>query len=196
MAGLVQCLKDDFATFAANRFEPIEGKPRWQQAAIAWRVLWGAESMVAVIAYRLAVWLRERSVPALPWLLDRFIQASAGLYIGRHVRIAPGVYFPHGNVVMDGFVVVGPRCVFAPFVTVGLVSETDSEGRHILDGPRIGAGVQVGTGAKLLGPIKVGDHAVIGANAVVLRDVPAGATAVGVPARIVGEAGAQSRGQG
>ncbi len=46
--------------------------------------------------------------------------------------------------------------------------------------------MDVGAGAKILGPVSVGDHAVIGANAVVLRDVPAGATAVGVPARIVG----------
>jgi serine O-acetyltransferase len=53
--------------------------------------------------------------------------------------------------------------------------------------PRLGGHVDVGAGAKLIGPITIGDHARIGANAVVTRDVPAGATAVGIPARILDE---------
>ncbi|MEL6577883.1 MAG: hypothetical protein AAFQ81_18530, partial [Pseudomonadota bacterium] len=73
---------------------------------------------------------------------------------------------------------IGPNALIRPFVTIGLM-----EGN--LQGPTIGAGVVIGTGAKLLGPITVGDGARIGANAVVIEDVPAGATVVGVPARPV-----------
>jgi len=51
--------------------------------------------------------------------------------------------------------------------------------------PRLGNDVYVGCGAKILGPVTIGDGAMIGANAVVLKDVPAGATAVGIPARII-----------
>ena len=64
-------------------------------------------------------------------------------------------------------------------VTIGL------KNTHQRGAPRIGNRVDIGAGAKLLGPIRIGDDAVIGANAVVLQDVPAGALAVGIPARII-----------
>jgi serine O-acetyltransferase len=64
-------------------------------------------------------------------------------------------------------------------VTIGLV-EGDFRG------PTIGRGVRIGTGAKVIGPVSVGDGAKVGANAVVMIDVPSGASAVGVPARVVG----------
>ena len=68
-------------------------------------------------------------------------------------------------------------------VTIGQLSDPDV--------PVIGSGVRIGAGAKVLGKVTVGDHAKIGANAVVLRDVPAGWTAVGVPARLVPPSSAQ-----
>jgi serine O-acetyltransferase len=79
--------------------------------------------------------------------------------------------------VIDGFTEIGPNALIAPFVTVGL-----RHGRY--EGPVIGAGVSIGTGARVLGHVHVGDRAQIGANAVVLEDVPPGATVVGVPARV------------
>jgi serine O-acetyltransferase len=148
-------------------------------------VFWDAETIHAVILYRISGWLRRHHVPLLPWVIARWNLATVGLWIGPWVIIAPGVYFPHGHVIIDGFVTIGSGCVFSPFVTVGLLDLVDENGEAIVYGPTLGKQVQVGTGAKLLGPISVGDGALIGANAVVLQDVPAGATAVGVPARVI-----------
>ncbi len=84
---------------------------------------------------------------------------------------------PHPNgIVVHPAAEIGPNCLLFQQVTLG-----------VLPGgvPRLEGNVVVGAGAKLLGGIKIGDHARIGANAVVLQDVPAGATCVGVPARVV-----------
>ena len=81
--------------------------------------------------------------------------------------------------VIDGFVRIGAGARIRPFVTIGLI-----DGR--MKGPRIGPNVKIGTGAKVLGPVVLGERAHVGANAVVLRDVPAATTVIGVPARPVG----------
>ncbi len=182
-------LAQDFAAFSANRFEPLRGRSLLRQLWTCWKVFWDAEALPSVVRYRLSVWLRRHHVPFLPGLFDRWNRIAVSLSIGKPVQIGPGVYFPHGWVVIDGIVTIGAHCVISPWVTVGLSGKADERGEAILLGPTIGDGVFVGTGAKLLGPIKIGDGARIGANAVVLCDVPAGATAVGVPARII-EAGA------
>jgi serine O-acetyltransferase len=78
--------------------------------------------------------------------------------------------------VLDGLVEIGAGVAIAPFVTIGLRAGN-------LQGPTIEDGAEIGTGAKLIGPIRVGAGARVGANAVVVDDVPAGATVAGVPAR-------------
>ena len=138
-----------------------------------------ADAFGAQVLYRLRVWLRQRGVPVLPWVLHRVCMVWAQVCIGDPVVIAPGLYLPHGQVVVDGMVRIGPDVVLFPWTTVGLVS-------GVLEGPTLGAGVHVGTGAKVLGPVAVGDGARIGANAVVLSDVAPGVTVVGAPARPVG----------
>jgi carbonic anhydrase/acetyltransferase-like protein (isoleucine patch superfamily) len=92
----------------------------------------------------------------------------------------------HGNVVIDGRTRIGKHCQINPWVTIGL-SNSKKLG-FSADGPTIGDEVHIGTGAKILGPVTVGDHARIGANAVVIHDVPANTTVVGAPARAVGRA--------
>ena len=82
---------------------------------------------------------------------------------------------PNGIVIHPG-AEIGPNCLFFQQVTVGATESGV---------PRVGGHVDVGAGARLIGPIVIGDHAKIGANAVVTINVPAGATAVGIPARIV-----------
>jgi serine O-acetyltransferase len=96
--------------------------------------------------------------------------------IGDPVVVRPGVYLPHGQVVIDGLVEIERGTTIAPFVTIGLIAGN-------LQGPTIGARVNIGTGSKIVGPVTIGANAAIGANAVVVRDVPAGATVAGVPAR-------------
>ncbi|MGE5597636.1 MAG: serine O-acetyltransferase, partial [Hyphomicrobiales bacterium] len=106
----------------------------------------------------------------------------AGVSIGDYTNIGPGLLMNHGHVIIDGHTWIGPNCSIAPFVTIGL----DTGGPDVAyDGPDIGANVFIGTGAKILGRVRVGHNARIGANAVVLRDVPDNSTAVGVPARIL-----------
>jgi serine O-acetyltransferase len=99
--------------------------------------------------------------------------------IGDPVVVQPGVYIPHGQVVLDGVVEIGEGVVLFPFVTVGLQAGE-------MRGPTIGTGAVIGSGAKVLGPVRVGPGARVGANAVVLADVPEGATVVGAPARPTG----------
>jgi serine O-acetyltransferase len=84
-----------------------------------------------------------------------------------------------GGIVVSGDAVFGDDCVIRNGVTVGL----RHRGRR--GSPRLGNRVDIGAGAKLLGPISIGDDTAIGANAVVLCDVPANSIAVGIPARIL-----------
>ncbi len=184
-ASLLEELVHDFAAAAVNRFERVGGRSLLGRAWLAWRMLWEAEAMTSIVRYRLSSWLRRHHVPVIPGFFDRWNRHAIGLFIGPPVIVGPGLYIPHGGVVIDGIVTLGRGCVISPWVTIGLSTKMDEEGNPILFGPTIGDYVQIGTGAKLLGPIHVGDRARIGANAVVLIDVPTGATAVGVPARVV-----------
>jgi serine O-acetyltransferase len=111
-------------------------------------------------------------------LRHRFWSAITGADIPLGTRIGGGLLLPHPNgIVIHPDVIIGPNCLIFQQVTLG----TGDRGP-----PRIGGHVDIGAGAKLLGAISVGDHAKIGANAVVLKDVPPFATAVGIPARITG----------
>jgi serine O-acetyltransferase len=98
--------------------------------------------------------------------------------IGLEARIGSGLMLPHPNgVVIHEEARIGDDCMIMQQVTVGMIGDGEV--------PTIGNRVYVGAGAKIIGKLVVGDGARIGANSVVLSDVPAGATAVGVPARLV-----------
>ena len=99
-----------------------------------------------------------------------------GLDIPPSVPIGPGLYIPHpvGTVVMANH--IGSHVTLVSCVTIGLRKEVAF--------PTLGDHVYVGAGARILGPINVGNNVTIGANAVVLRDVPDNSVAVGVPASI------------
>lgn len=107
------------------------------------------------------------------WLTG--IEIHPGATLGRRVFIDHGM-----GVVIGETAEVGDDCTLYHGVTLGGTSWNQGK-RH----PTLGRAVVVGAGAKILGPILVGDGAKVGSNAVVVRDVPAGATAVGIPARIV-----------
>jgi serine O-acetyltransferase len=139
------------------------------------RLAWSSDAFLAQSFYRVKARLQALGVPVLPRLFHKLAMMTGQVQIGDPVVIEPGLYLLHGQVVIDGFTEIGARAAIAPFVTVGL-RQGD------INGPRIGAGVQIGTGAKVLGAISVGDGATIGANAVVIADVPAGEVATGVPA--------------
>lgn len=107
-----------------------------------------------------------------------------GCDIDTRAKIGPGFKLPHPVGVVIGPVTIGSDVMMLQNTTLGMRHFTDDEGdpAHF---PVIGNKVIIGAGAVVSGPVKVGDGAQIGANSVVLKDVPAGATAVGVPARIV-----------
>ncbi|MEM9010917.1 MAG: hypothetical protein AAGE18_06805 [Pseudomonadota bacterium] len=144
-------------------------------------MIWQADGFLALVLTRMATWLRRRSVPVLPTILRRIAITIAQVHIGAPVILGPGIILPHGQVVIDGLVQIGGGAVIRPFVTIGL-----AEGNIV--GPTIGARAVIGTGAKIIGPITIGKDVKIGANAVVIHDVPDGATVVGAPARVVEKA--------
>jgi serine O-acetyltransferase len=145
----------------------------------------------AVLSYRIAHLLRAAGMN----VLSRFVQAAARLLTGVDIhpgaRIGPGLFIDHGmGTVIGETAEIGADVTILHQVTLGARGGNRPGGpgkRH----PTLGDRVTVGAGAKLLGPVQVGDDARIGANAVVLADVPEGATAVGVPARIVGPRGSR-----
>jgi serine O-acetyltransferase len=119
-------------------------------------------------------WLARLSAHLARWLTG--IEIHPGAVIGRKVFIDHGM-----GVVIGETAVIGDGCTLYHGVTLGGTSWQKGK-RH----PTLEAGVIIGAGAKVLGPITLGVGAKVGSNAVVVKDVPAGATAVGIPARILG----------
>jgi|GEM_PF-1396211 len=184
-------LTQDFDAHALFTFAEIPEAPalanRWARVK-RWFVIAFVESWLAVWLFRAKARLRRARVPFLPGLCDMISRALFGVQIGNRVTIGPGLMVTHGNVVIDGRTTIGRNCQINPWVTIGL-SNSKKLGFSI-EGPTIGDHVHIGTGAKVLGPVKVGDYARIGANAVVVHDVPANTTVVGVPAHPVRAAAA------
>ncbi len=133
-----------------------------------------------VAIHSVAHWLLRHHVPLLPLLLTLFnrvvfaVQLPAGTTLGRGVKLN---YSGLGTV-LHPRAVIGNRVEIGPGVVIGGRS-------HIWEVPVIEDDVQIGVGAKVLGPVRVGRGAIVGANAVVLHDVPAGAVVAGIPARIL-----------
>ena len=138
-----------------------------------------SDALFALAAYRLKARMQALGIPLLPRVAHRMAMRSAQVSIGDPVLVHPGVYLPHGQVVVDGLTEIHTGAVLRPWVTVGLTPGSGGAG------PTIGKDARIGTGAKVLGAIEIGEGANIGANAVVLGDVPPNSTAVGVPARII-----------
>ena len=176
MRGLLHDIAVDLAWTAASRWEPLSKASPPRRVWIVLGLLVKSR-VLAVMLYRLEMFLRRWRVPILPAVCDRLAIAGWNVNIGNHTLIGPGLYLPHGNVVIDGIVRIGRRCVIAPWVTIGVNGG--------VAGPTIGDDVFIGTGAKLLGGIRIGNSVRVGANAVVLDDVPDGATVAGIPARVV-----------
>jgi serine O-acetyltransferase len=142
------------------------------------RLAWCSDAFLGQVLYRVKTRMLARGIPVLPRIAHRLAMAIAQISIGDPVVVEPGIYVIHGQVVVDGLVRIGAGTVLAPFVTIGLRAGD-------FNGPKLERGVQVGTGAKIIGPVRVGAGAQIGAGAVVVHDVNPGDTVVGIPARSV-----------
>jgi len=130
--------------------------------------------------HRLAHWLHRHGVPLLPHLLYIFNRIFFTAVIPPETRIGRNVLLGYQGlgIIIHRRAVIGDDVLIGAGVTIGGRSHHEAV-------PVIENGVMLGTGAKILGPIRIGAHAQIGANAVVLTDVPAHSVAVGVPARVV-----------
>lgn len=142
------------------------------------RLAWVSDAFLAQALYRLKARLQALGVPVLPRIAHRLAMALAQVSIGDPVVVQPGVYIVHGQVVADGLVEIGPGVVLFPWITIGLRAGD-------VRGAVIERDVSIGTGAKVIGPVRIGAAARIGANAVVVDDVEPGVTVVGAPARPV-----------
>ncbi len=146
----------------------------------------------AVLAYRLAhrLWIGGHRFSAR--LVSAAARTVTGVDIHPGAALGPGVFIDHATgVVIGETTVVGEDCTIYQGVTLGGTSTRPGK-RH----PTVGDRVVVGAGAKVLGAITVGDDARIGANAVVVRDVPAGTVVVGVPGQIVARTTSLEAGHG
>ncbi|HSV69406.1 MAG TPA: serine acetyltransferase [Methylibium sp.] len=145
---------------------------------------WGAQGFWALAVYRFGRWrygirapLIRKPLSALYHVLFKLVQVATGIELPCEVRIGRNFVIDHfGGIIVSGYASFGDDCRIRQGVTVGLAGTDDP------CAPTIGHGVDIGAGAKLLGRIVIGDHVSIGANAVVVTDVPSHCIAIGVPA--------------
>jgi serine O-acetyltransferase len=133
------------------------------------------------LRYRFQSKLVRYPLAAVHIVLSKLAEMFCGVTIGVSAKIGRRLVIEHsGAIVIHGEAILGDDCIIRQGVTIG--------NRYMdkpMEAPVIGNRVNIGAGAKILGAVSIGDDAEVGANAVVLKDVPAGAAAVGVPARII-----------
>ncbi|GIK26379.1 MAG: serine O-acetyltransferase [Rhodocyclales bacterium] len=150
-------------------------------ARTTWEVLTCYPGLHALIFHRFSHWLWGHGLKWLARLNSHFARWITGIEIHPGATIGRRFFIDHGmGVVIGETAVIGDDCTLYHGVTLGGTSWNKGK-RH----PTLERGVVIGAGAKVLGPITLGEESKVGSNAVVVRDVPARATAVGIPARIV-----------
>ena len=144
------------------------------------------QSLWAIAVYRFGRWNDSRPPGFLQklcdrvyWFLFRIVETLTGVSFTKAAEIGPGLRIYHfGNIFIHSGVKIGANCTLRQGVTIG--------NRHEGGGvPTLGDNIDLGAYAQVLGEVRIGDGARIGALSVVLRDVPPGATAVGIPAKIL-----------
>ena len=150
-------------------------------ARSVWEVLTCYPGFHALQLHRVSHWLWTLGLRWLARFSSHVARFLTGIEIHPGAAIGRRVFIDHGmGVVIGETAEIGDDCTLYHGVTLGGVS-WDRGKRH----PTLGKGVVVGAGAKILGPFTVGDGAKVGSNSVVVKPVPAGATVVGIPARVV-----------
>ena len=154
-----------------------------------WEVLTTYPGVHALIAHRFSHWLWNCRLRWLARFTSHLSRWLTGIEIHPGATIGRRVFIDHGmGVVVGETAVIGDDCTLYHGVTLGGTSWKKGK-RH----PTLEKGVVIGAGAKVLGPITIGANAKIGSNAVVVKDVPPEATAVGIPARILDQEKAKQR---
>jgi serine O-acetyltransferase len=154
----------------------------------AWEVLTCYPGLHALALHRMAHRLWNYGFKWLARFVSHLARWLTGIEIHPGARIGRRFFIDHGRGVVIGETSeIGDDCTLYHGVTLGGTTWNKGK-RH----PTLGDNVVVGAGAKILGPLQVGNGAKVGSNAVVVKDVPPGATAVGIPARILDDAGSDS----
>lgn len=140
----------------------------------------------ATTLYRMSNWCHKKHLKIGVALLERWMMRSCRCSIGATCEIGGGLRVAHGfGLVIGGGTIIGKNCDVRQNTTFGgNFNKTDSEGHQK---PILGDNVSVGAGAVLLGPVRVGSNSIIGANAVVTKDIPENVIAAGVPAKVIKE---------
>ena len=146
-----------------------------------WEVYFLYSGFRAVHGYRIAHWFYKHNMKFIARWISQSVRHKTGIEIHPGATIGKGLFIDHGmGVVIGETAEIGDNCTLYQNVTLGGTGK-DSGKRH----PTLGNNVMVGSGAKVLGPFRVGNNTRIAAGAVVLSEIPDNATAVGVPARVV-----------
>lgn len=141
--------------------------------------------------FQYSFWMRTCSCSAsnpflrflfpLAWLILRHYEFKYGIAISYQTQIGGGLYIGHvGGIVVNRQVIIGANCNLSHQVTLGVANRGPRKGN-----PIIGDNVYIGPGAKVIGNICIGNHAAIGANCVVTKDVPEMGVVVGIPGRVI-----------
>ena len=142
-------------------------------------------ALLRFYSYARSAWWCQLGVRQITVLLLHRYSIRFGIDISRDAQIGAGFYIGHfGGIVVNAAVTIGDNCNLSQGVTLGQVNRGPKTGC-----PTIGNSVYIGPGAKIIGRIHVGDHSAIGANAVVVHDVPPNVTVGGIPARVISETG-------
>lgn len=175
-----------------------EDLKRYRGAGRAWAV-WKNPAVWAVAWYRFGRWAHHEQpwgpvrplAKALHAIGYLWLQVFMDMHLDPSAKIGPGLYLGHcGGAHINPEAVIGAHCDLGHYVTIG----TSARGRA--GAPVLGDNVYVGVGATIVGKIRVGDGAKIAANTLVISHVPAGATVMGVPGRIVMRPAAAAAGAG
>lgn len=139
-------------------------------------------SIRSFIYYRISRWFYLRNRLFLARWISQIGRRRTGIEIHPGAKIGKNMFIDHGmGVVIGETAEIGDNVLIYHGTTLGGTGVEKDKKRH----PTIGDNVEIGAGAKVLGPIKIGNNSKIGANAVVIKDVPPNTTVVGVPAKIV-----------
>jgi serine O-acetyltransferase len=174
--GLRHLLSGDVAALGSGRKGPLF----FLAAAL------GLNKFSAILLYRLSARFGDgpRLLRPLSSIAQRMNTILNACEISPHARIGPGLHLPHPAGIVLGSITAGTGLTIMQNVTLGL-RDRSADHRALSNYPRLGADVSVGPGAVVLGPIRIGDRAKVGANAVVLTDIPDRGVAIGNPAKIL-----------
>ena len=172
---MFRSLRSDFAII----------KERDPAARGLWEIVFCYPGFQALVMHRISHKLWTHKLPFFPRLISHFTRFLTGVEIHPGARIGRGVFIDHGmGVVIGETSEIGDRCLLYQGVTLGGTGK-ESGKRH----PTLETNVVVGAGAKVLGGIRVGTNTRIGAGSVVVKNVEANSTVVGIPGRVVHQSG-------